>query len=545
MADFVTSFLDLRTLNLSSLCFSHNISRKTYGIIQTSPIYRSESSKQRLAHLMMAKISKSPTNSSSENFDIVSTTVSSDGSFVFMFGNAMELNKKEVVDSEELQVSDKKKNVETSSLNEIDCVVENTGNVMVTTTTTTTTTAVLEPNSVLEVNTAICSEEDVEEKDRDELVSSIDALEVDSVVDEENVDDVVRQSTVASVSSLTLISNANEEGNSEKSVDGNNMTQDLPHCASVKVDHVVDEETNHSMLEEFAGTSTVESSEVEDIALQSNLHTEKSNSVNASSEVTGSRPEELQNIGTSLDMNIKETGMSTPRLFLSSSSAMLPHPSKALTGGEDAYFIACQNWFGVADGVGQWSLEGVNAGIYARELMNNCAKIVSQSDEASTTEPDQILIQSAAESHSLGSSTALVAHFDGQVLHVANLGDSGFIVIRNGTVFRKSSPMVYGFNFPVQIARGDDPSKLIEGYHIDLDEGDVIVSATDGLFDNLYEKEIALVVSKSLEACLKPKEIAKYLTSRSQEVGKSATVRSPFSDAAQAAGYTGTIGGTF
>lgn len=29
-----------------------------------------------------------------------------------------------------------------------------------------------------------------------------------------------------------------------------------------------------------------------------------------------------------------------------------------LTGGEDAYFIACNGWFGVADGVGQWSFEG-------------------------------------------------------------------------------------------------------------------------------------------------------------------------------------------
>jgi len=37
---------------------------------------------------------------------------------------------------------------------------------------------------------------------------------------------------------------------------------------------------------------------------------------------------------------------------------MLPHPSKVSTGGEDAYFIACDGWFGVADGVGQWSFEG-------------------------------------------------------------------------------------------------------------------------------------------------------------------------------------------
>ena len=31
---------------------------------------------------------------------------------------------------------------------------------------------------------------------------------------------------------------------------------------------------------------------------------------------------------------------------------------QALTGKEDAYFVAGQNWLGVADGVGQWSLEG-------------------------------------------------------------------------------------------------------------------------------------------------------------------------------------------
>ena len=45
---------------------------------------------------------------------------------------------------------------------------------------------------------------------------------------------------------------------------------------------------------------------------------------------------------------------------------------------------------------------------------------------------------------------------------------------------------------------------MFQGYKIDLDEGDVIVTATDGLFDNLYEQEIASIVSKSLEAGSKP-----------------------------------------
>ncbi|WOK97622.1 putative protein phosphatase 2C BIPP2C1 [Canna indica] len=227
-------------------------------------------------------------------------------------------------------------------------------------------------------------------------------------------------------------------------------------------------------------------------------------------------------------------------LFLSSGAAILPHPSKALTGGEDAYFTSLNNWFGVADGVGQWSLEGINAGLYARELMDSCERLVSTYEG---TKPDEILVKSAAEASSPGSSTVLVGYFDGQVLHVANIGDSGFIVIRNGTVFRRSTPMVYGFNFPLQIERGEDPSRYIETYKIDLDEGDVIVTATDGLFDNLYEQEIAAIVSKSLQANLKPREIAEFLAMRAHEVGRSGSARSPFADAALAAGYPTFTGG--
>ncbi|KAG6469928.1 hypothetical protein ZIOFF_070863 [Zingiber officinale] len=123
------------------------------------------------------------------------------------------------------------------------------------------------------------------------------------------------------------------------------------------------------------------------------------------------------------------------------------------------------------------------------------------------------------------------------VLHVANIGDSGFILIRNGTVFRKSTPMVYGFNFPLQIERGEDPSKYIETYKIGLCESDVIVIATDGLFDNLYNQEIVAIVSKYLQASLKPREIAEYLATRAQEVGRSASARSPFADATLVSGY--------
>jgi serine/threonine protein phosphatase PrpC len=44
----------------------------------------------------------------------------------------------------------------------------------------------------------------------------------------------------------------------------------------------------------------------------------------------------------------------------------------------------------------------------------------------------------------------------------------------------------------------------LQKYTIELQDGDVIVTATDGLFDNVYEGEVADIVSKSLEADLKP-----------------------------------------
>ncbi len=45
-----------------------------------------------------------------------------------------------------------------------------------------------------------------------------------------------------------------------------------------------------------------------------------------------------------------------------------------------------------------------------------------------------------------------------QTLQVANIGDSGFVVVRDAAVVAKSKPMVRGFNFPYQIGTdGDDP----------------------------------------------------------------------------------------
>lgn len=63
-------------------------------------------------------------------------------------------------------------------------------------------------------------------------------------------------------------------------------------------------------------------------------------------------------------------------LFLSGGAFVLPHPEKMAKGGEDWYFIAANcRAIGVADGVGGWAEVGVDAGAYARGIMNHAATV--------------------------------------------------------------------------------------------------------------------------------------------------------------------------
>jgi len=69
----------------------------------------------------------------------------------------------------------------------------------------------------------------------------------------------------------------------------------------------------------------------------------------------------------------------SPTLSLRLAAAARPHPAKAATGGEDAFFVvdsgedataaSAPGALGVADGVGGWAESGVDPGAYARALM--------------------------------------------------------------------------------------------------------------------------------------------------------------------------------
>ncbi|XP_049410517.1 probable protein phosphatase 2C 62 [Solanum stenotomum] len=326
-----------------------------------------------------------------------------------------------------------------------------------------------------------------------------------------------------------------------KDSDETDVIEVMPASPKLEAEPVFDEEVDHNLISE---SNESESPLPSDENLPSlSLEDERKEDVENTEIMEVYGHEVVEDKSSDVLDSSKEATPAAAELILSSGATLLQYPSKAFAGGHEAYFIACGKWLGVADAVGSWSLEGSDPGVYAQELMQNSESIVSQCDTDSINDPKQVLNLSVSKTDSPGSSTVLISHFDGKVLHVANIGDSGFIIVRNGSVYRKSSPMLHEFNLPIQIEKGDDPSQLLEEYKIELDEGDIIVTATDALFDNLYDQEIVSIVSRSLEADKSPQEIAEILATRVQQVGSSASGRSPFADAAQAAGYVGYTGG--
>ncbi|KAL8143582.1 hypothetical protein V2J09_016614 [Rumex salicifolius] len=227
------------------------------------------------------------------------------------------------------------------------------------------------------------------------------------------------------------------------------------------------------------------------------------------------------------------------KLRLNSGSFYLPHPDKVKTGGEDAHFI-CENGcvIGVADGVGGWADVGIDAGEYARQLMSNSVSSLKNESKASL-DPLKVLEKAYQATKAQGSSTACIVALTEEGIRAINVGDSGFVVIRDGSTVFHSPPQQYGFNFPYQLGNdtGADVPSSGQVFKFPVIAGDVIVAGTDGLFDNLYPNEISAVVVNAMRVHLDPKITAQNIATRAQERAMDQSKQTPFSTAAQGAGY--------
>ncbi|KAF4350281.1 hypothetical protein CsatB_024548 [Cannabis sativa] len=249
----------------------------------------------------------------------------------------------------------------------------------------------------------------------------------------------------------------------------------------------------------------------------------------------GSRDEQLSNTTISSE----QTLVGDRSLKLLSGSCYLPHPDKEDTGGEDAHFICVdEQAIGVADGVGGWADVGVNAGLFARELMSNSVSAIHEEPKGSI-DPARVLEKAHSGTKARGSSTACIITLTDKELHAINLGDSGFIVVRDGCTIFRSPVQQHGFNFTYQLESGTDGDLPSSGqvFRIPVSSGDVIIAGTDGLFDNLYNNEVTAVVVHAVRAGLEPQVTAQKIAALARQRALDKTRQTPFSTAAQEAGF--------
>ncbi|CEG37218.1 phosphatase ptc7 family protein [Plasmopara halstedii] len=145
--------------------------------------------------------------------------------------------------------------------------------------------------------------------------------------------------------------------------------------------------------------------------------------------------------------------------YLRSFAMSIPHPQKREAGGEDAFFLGVVPHgedqgthgpvdvlaMGVADGVGSWFEKGVSARQYAKELMVAAHQAVQVSyAKDHDIEPSEVLHaawSTVLQREIVGSSTACVLALDPELgeLHGINLGDSGFLIIRDKASDRETA----------------------------------------------------------------------------------------------------------
>lgn len=205
--------------------------------------------------------------------------------------------------------------------------------------------------------------------------------------------------------------------------------------------------------------------------------------------------------------------------------------STKVDSGEDAFFATTIGSstnhvaFGVADGVGGWQDQGVDPSAFSHGLCGLMAgtAYLHEMDGKGPLKPQQLL-QTAYDAVianpriQAGGCTASLAVLDGAgTMEAANLGDSGFLLLGPGRVAYRSAIQIHAFNTPYQMSKV--PAKIASQYKIfgggaqhfsetpaqaevtrhNVRHGDIVVFATDGVWDNVSAQDTLATVTRVME----------------------------------------------
>ena len=295
-----------------------------------------------------------------------------------------------------------------------------------------------------------------------------------------------------------------------------------------------------------------------------------------------------------------EGGRRWLRVYLGAAAS--PSPEKKRS--EDAYFANSGfGTLGVSDGVGGSKTATADPATFSRRLLAYCARGGGR-DPATALREARLAVQGDAIARRGGSATALLARLSGDFLEVANFGDCALTVLRptprrfvrrgeDGSAQGATQPILWprpvfkteeqthSFNCPFQISAEDgldDMEDVLGAARLDVTgvrckTGDVVVAATDGLWDNLSQHSVQHMVALRVHAlwaaaarhgAMRPREeleaisddalahrtpaqaltaVAEDLRDRALQVGASEDAHTPFERAAAAEGITNLRGG--
>ncbi|KAK6142142.1 hypothetical protein DH2020_006953 [Rehmannia glutinosa] len=235
------------------------------------------------------------------------------------------------------------------------------------------------------------------------------------------------------------------------------------------------------------------------------------------------------------------------------------HKAKKLVekGGEDAFFVSSHGGgvIAVADGVSGWAEKDVNPALFSCELMANASRFVE--DEEVNYDPRSLIRKAHAATTFIGSATtwaekdvnpalfscelmanasSVVAMLETNgILKIASVGDCGVRVIRKGQIIFSTSPQEHYFDCPYQLSSEAIGQTFLDATvtTVELMEEDTVVMGSDGLFDNVFDREIISIVS----SCDNVSDAAKALANLAYNHSKDSSFESPYSQEARTQGF--------
>lgn len=192
-----------------------------------------------------------------------------------------------------------------------------------------------------------------------------------------------------------------------------------------------------------------------------------------------------------------------------------PADTLSIKAGDDAMLVS-PTVLAVADGVSGWESKGEqrSSGVWSRSMLETLSRLLTEykishfPHHLNKRDIDQIIDDSYLHTSHLmdlqglkGSSTLVLCMLSGEYLKMISIGDSKLFVFRNGEILKTNEEQLVSELCPQQIGTQTLtklPSEMAWVDSVKLQENDIIVLCSDGITDNLYEREITDFVNENL-----------------------------------------------